>query len=618
MSVNDDTPLGERVGALERSVNEILIRLNSVAAEAPPARPSWQAAATVPARRGQARFASPFAGRSMEWWLARGGAVLTCIALILLYQYAIERNWITPVVRVMAGVLTGAALAVAASRLPRPVDQDSDDLVGLREVLLGAALSAWFVTTYAAAASYHLISFGAARLIIIALSVAGAWLALSERRAILGLLALGSGFAAPALLTQPTDTVPATVLYVGALTALGLIIYLMRGWQSVLWVTFVAFWWLAGQVTSSCCNIAVGSVGTGILIARISVTALIVLAGFAMLRVPTLRRGLMTTGSPLYSAPVTSLPTKSGLDRVAAAVGRFTGVPAQSDSFSVIVITVLSGMLSLLLISSAWAGVSGAVWGAASIMLALTAYRLAVSPGNREEELIHIELLAATVWSLAGLLWIAGALGNPMRVTGAALLFAASAHSLVTILASRNSRFRSVQRIAFATAACAIAIVLLWELVISGSPYRSRSFEFAFTLAELSTSGVCIWMWWNFRRPAEPRSFATLIGIAAFAALLLVDARVLGRLWQPLVTFSYAVAGTAMLGASRGRADAVTLRRLGGVTLLIVAFRLLMVDLARVETIWRVILFLVCGALFLITSYRLQSSSSQHSNEITS
>jgi hypothetical protein len=37
--------------------------------------------------------------------------------------------------------------------------------------------------------------------------------------------------------------------------------------------------------------------------------------------------------------------------------------------------------------------------------------------------------------------------------------------------------------------------------------------------------------------------------------------------------------------------------------------RLLVVDLSSVETIWRVLLFLLCGALFLYTGYRMQPRS---------
>ena len=90
---------------------------------------------------------------------------------------------------------------------------------------------------------------------------------------------------------------------------------------------------------------------------------------------------------------------------------------------------------------------------------------------------------------------------------------------------------------------------------------------------------------------------------------MLVDPRILGDLWPPLVTASYAIAGTALLAISRGRAaaDSRALRRLGGFTLVVVVARLLMVDLAGVATIWKVLLFLGCGALFLFTSHLLQT-----------
>jgi hypothetical protein len=40
--------------------------------------------------------------------------------------------------------------------------------------------------------------------------------------------------------------------------------------------------------------------------------------------------------------------------------------------------------------------------------------------------------------------------------------------------------------------------------------------------------------------------------------------------------------------------------------MVIVVIRLLVVDLASVETIWRVLLFLVIGALFLYTANRMR------------
>jgi uncharacterized membrane protein len=49
---------------------------------------------------------------------------------------------------------------------------------------------------------------------------------------------------------------------------------------------------------------------------------------------------------------------------------------------------------------------------------------------------------------------------------------------------------------------------------------------------------------------------------------------------------------------------------MGGVTVVIVVARLLLIDMASVETIWRVLLFLVIGAVFLYAGYRLQPPKS--------
>jgi uncharacterized membrane protein len=56
---------------------------------------------------------------------------------------------------------------------------------------------------------------------------------------------------------------------------------------------------------------------------------------------------------------------------------------------------------------------------------------------------------------------------------------------------------------------------------------------------------------------------------------------------------------------SRREGSHSVLKYLGGATMLIVVARLLLVDLSSVETIWRVLLFLVCGAVFLYTGYRM-------------
>ena len=595
MFAEENVTIEERLFRLERKIEELDARLRDPG----PARSAPRAA---PGPRREPR-PNPFATRSLEWWLARGGAVLTSLALILLYDYAIERNWITPVVRVLAGGAVGGALMFSASR----VKASTGDFVGLREVLLGAGLAAWYITAYAAAIFYDLIPVPAARLVFLALTVFGAWLALSEHRSVLGLLSVGVGFATPLLLPSRTPFVPELALYVGALTAIGLLLYLMRGWQSILWLTFAAFWWTTGTATELvCCTELTGfsRISGSLQLARAALTILIVLAGAAMVRTPLLRRQLLASGSELYTWSRHSEYSDSILRGLASRIEKLSGMPAATDSPAMWIITIVSPLLSVLLLSWTWRSVGGAVWGLASLLSAAIVYRIATA-SSKDEEFTHVEATAAAIWSLAGVLWLAGWAGRSTSQSEAFALLGASGHAVLTLYFLRTTRFRAPRAVAFTTVAAGLFIVVVWEMMLNSLP--GTRYEPLWTVAEIAVIASALWIWWSGRTPENPVSIPSLFGIAAFAALLFVDARILGNVWPPLVTASFALAGTTLLIAGRDRLEYATIRRLGAFTLLVVVIRLLLIDLARVETIWRVLLFLGCGALFLFTSHRLQA-----------
>jgi hypothetical protein len=105
--------------------------------------------------------------------------------------------------------------------------------------------------------------------------------------------------------------------------------------------------------------------------------------------------------------------------------------------------------------------------------------------------------------------------------------------------------------------------------------------------------------------PAE-KIQGIVLGVAAYMTSLLVIANILQPIWPPLITATFAALGAVLLILSRRGTGQRLMRQLGGVTMVLVVGRLLLVDLATVETIWRVLLFLVCGVVFLYTGYRLQ------------
>ena len=134
----------------------------------------------------------------------------------------------------------------------------------------------------------------------------------------------------------------------------------------------------------------------------------------------------------------------------------------------------------------------------------------------------------------------------------------------------------------------------------------TQSIEWSWVVAELIVVIVMAWFWRMLSRDETERLQGIVAAVAAYGALLLVMARVLGVIWPPLVTISFALAGAALLLASRQSEERGLLLKLAGLTMFVVVGRLLIVDLSSVETIWRVLLFLACGLMFVYTSYRLQ------------
>ncbi|MEO8577354.1 MAG: DUF2339 domain-containing protein [Gemmatimonadales bacterium] len=599
MDLNNEQNLTARIERLELAVADISRRLDGRDAR-PAASAAFGSRASAPKSSAsqQRKPATPVTPpRSMEWWLARGGALLTLFALVLLYQYAVSHNWITPLIRVAFGTAIGVALMVFANRIPRAPETTPDDTVGLREVLLGSSIAAWYITAYAAAIFYGLISFGAARLIFFGLSIAGCWLALKEKRALLALFALAVGFATPALLPSPSPSIPAFAIYVGMLGALGLILYLMRGWQSVLWLTFIAFWWSTVEATwIACCSLP-GSSFT----ARVSMTILIVLAGAAMLRVPILRRRLLGAGSHLYTESRRSEAATSLLTELANVVTRFSGQPGGVDSPALWIITLSTPLIAIAQLALVWPGTPPLIWAAASLGAAAMAYRLVSARRASSEEFTHVEAAATALWSLAGALWLSSGVSDVFRVSSVAVgLLAASLHVVATLSLAKESSYVVPARLARITTGAIVSVVLLNEI-------NQGRIAPHWTFAEVVGICVAFWVAWTYRLSGS-KGYSAVLAAATYGALMLIDARVLGGIWRPLVTASYAIAGTALLMASKRFEPGEWIRRLGGITLVIVVFRLLMIDMAGVETIWRVLLFLGVGGLFLYTSHRMQRS----------
>jgi hypothetical protein len=594
MDSSKEQEIEARLAKIENAIASLQRSVDGLAAERRPGSPGQQSQPADPlraewSRTARSRAAEPrvpewLSSRSPEWWLSRAGAAFVVLAVLILYGYAVDRGWITPPIRVLAGALVGAALVWAGHHTERPSQAKVPDL-GMRELLYGAGLGVWFVTVYAASVWYQMMSSPSARVLYFGLGLVSTWIALEDRREIFAVVAIATGFATPFILPPPYTSLPEISLYLGAISGVGLIIYLMRGWPAIVWLTFVAFWF------SITVTIYDSGVISTIAVGSVWLSFVLVVAGAAFARAPTLRRRLLALGSDRYiPAPVTPATWKlmDILDSFSQLVG---GGKSASDSHTVWVITILSPMLTLALLGDVWPNVPVEMWGVALLGLGWGAYALA-RRGIPDEELQHVAFTAAATWTLVGAVRI---IPEPERLAFAAL------HATFILVLWRQ-RLVGPRTIAKVTIVVALLMVLGREL--SSATYGLLHWRWV--MSELIALGASAMIARKLIADPAEKTQGLVLGAAAYMTSLLVIANILQPIWPPLITATFAALGAVLLILSRRGSGQRLMRQLGGVTMVLVVGRLLLVDLATVETIWRVLLFLVCGVVFLYTGYRLQ------------
>lgn len=730
----------------------------------PPAAPPHRRQTTPPSINSS--VASLLSSHDAEWWLSRVGIGFLVLGVLLLYGYAVDHGWITPPVRVLAGTVLGGLLFWFAGRVRSESKTAPNADLGFRELLLGGALAIWYVTAYAAGVWYQLLPIPAVRLILFLLAVLSTWIALQENREIFALAAVATGFATPFILPAPVNTLAELSLYTGAVAAIGLIIYLLRGWQSILWITFAAFWmivaetanaqaigpsrtldsfdsvtqwttspaagveitihpdsdgihgrtmrldfdfhgnsgyaivhrslnlplppnyqfsfaikgeapsnilefklidstganvWLSskigfvfprawqivkvnkqeihfgwgqprdydlkrvaalelaitagtggkgsvwlddlaitplsGRVASSVIAPQVGPIPfmrvRSAAVGSVAMTILLLIAAVAFTRTPLLRRELLRTGSPRYTSPPATERSKEfvkAMDSLSAAIG---GGKTAPDSVVVWALMLASAYLAITLFGAIWTRVPDEMWGASFLVLGLGALLYSQRASHQDAEISHAALTAGVLWTLIGIARVAP---TPENIPACALVTA-------LIFNFPSGKFAGPCTVTKVLVALVLWIIAAHELSLVDTGLD----HYRWIFSDVLTLGAATFISLRLIANGPEQMQGRILGVATYLTGLIVLWSALDPLWAPLVTASYALLGATLLILSQRDKARPMLKYLGGVTMIIVVARLLFVDLASVETIWRILLFLVCGAVFLYTAYQMQS-----------
>lgn len=478
----------------------------------------------------------------------RVGLGLLLLGLFLLFKLGIDQGWIGPEVRLAAGAVTSAALVGAGLSV-------ADRRPTFGTLLQGGGVAGLFATIYAGHAVMGLIGETAAY-IQLGVVVAGATaLALRSDAEALAVVGVAGALAAPIVIGDSGFVDLRDVAYVAAVFGLAATLFARKSW-TVLY------------------GVAAG-LGAVLLVPQ----ALLVAdsAGDPL----AIQLGLGAFWLAFFPVPVLMAATDQLTIRgaVAAQVGA-VGVPVIAF------------------------GASALLWfdDSTRVMLGVTAAALAgahlglrnVLRDRSDADTADVQLIPAAIFALSAPVL---ALGGPFQLPVVAAI------GMTMVIGGRLIGRPAAEAVGHAT----LALVTLRTFI---SEEMLRLFAGGFDIESLGTLGVLLILavtgvvFLSGRLPSEIESEATgqlYLSVAYFGAGLW-GWLAFGGAELGAVTIVWGVLGLIALVIGLAAEDATVLS-IGGATLLVTVGKLFLIDLVFVDPIWRILLFIGFGLVFLVLGY---------------
>lgn len=517
-------------------------------------------------------FAELYRLRSWEWWLGKVGIGLLLFGVAFLFKFSVDQGWITPPVRVGTGLVIGMILLFLGLRV-------YEDRRSFSQVLLGGGIGTLYITGYAAHGLFSLVSWPTAFAFMSAVTLLAFVLAIRQSAAALSVIGATGGLSTPFVLYTYDGSVAGLVLHTCVILSGAVAVYLFKGWRSLLVSAFVGGWLV----------FLIGAVDVGFVPGRESfgrpALQIGVAFGWLVFWLAPIIRDVLHSRSPERWP----LPESGAISRI------FIG--GEGISFGAVhahFLSITTPLISLAITHSLWnfeARTFGliALGGAAAYALAALGLRRVEDDG-----------MMPYVQSLVALLL--GTLALVTILEGNVLFLALAVEAAVLHLIAK----KFPDKVAAVGGHSLFVVVGLW--------FSSRVFfdgvvdsGYLFDPAEAATQLAAITLAFlaSFLLPATPSLAYRLSAHAALLAWLwsVLGALPNGEVWT---TISWGLCGVTLVVAGLRRNLALPMRG-GMATLFLVVGKLFLVDLIWVETIWRILLFLGFGGLFLTLSYYLQS-----------
>ena len=557
--------LEERVSKLQGSVEALHAALreqSNGAQETTEEDPALQDASPGVASRIEAWMRDRVSLRS-EDWLNRIGIALLLLGLAFLFKYSVDEGWVVPAVRVAFGVALGGGLLWSGLRIQRT-------RLALSQVLLGGSSAAFYITVFAAHQLYGLVPYAASFAGMVVVTAGTFALAIRQDGAALGVIGAVGGLGTPFVLDPGPDPSVAglvgyAVLLLGGMAA----IYLYRGWRSLIATSAVGGWLVM-------LSAVIGLSGDASAFTQWVVQGGLIATWLLLGGVPVTRAWLHARSPEQWPRPDWPLG-----DRLPSAVGT---PPAYA-------LVSVSPLLAFTASQFVWTGVPDAVWG--SIALAGAGLYGAAYLRLRHDALTRYAPAHALVAA------VLAAIGLTILLDGATLLVALGVEVLMLHWAARQL---SAPVLRWTGHAFAALVAIVWTGQVEMIERGVTPVVHAAGLSELAVL-ACV--------------LVVPIVLTSTVARRLYRAAALGGWlawsWQELAVLANGDAYTSavwgatalLLLVAAARRSTAALQYAGFATLALFVGKLFLVDLARLSALWRILLFLGFGAVFLGISYAL-------------
>ncbi|MCB1023409.1 MAG: DUF2339 domain-containing protein [Acidobacteria bacterium] len=177
------------------------------------------------------------------------GILVTVLGVGIGAKYAIDNNWITPMMRIVFGYAVGLGLAGFAVRL-------KEKYITFSAVLLSGGMAIMYFISYFAYVYYEILSQTSAFSLMVIFTIFTVASAILYDRQIIAVIGLVGGYAVPFLLSSGSGRVDILFSYIALINFGILAVSLKKYWKYLFYLAFLFTWliyrsWLAGLYVQS-------------------------------------------------------------------------------------------------------------------------------------------------------------------------------------------------------------------------------------------------------------------------------------------------------------------------------------------------------------------------------